>query len=77
MFYSYSFRIEHAFDCEKHSSTMEKHMIYYTNIINAIIIHNRAIKYVAIIDILINCSRLIAVKKKTHIQYRKQFRIKF
>ncbi|XP_070159889.1 uncharacterized protein [Polyergus mexicanus] len=40
-----SFRIEHAFDCEIHISVAEKNTTYYTNIINAIIIHNRAIKF--------------------------------
>ncbi|KAL6448884.1 hypothetical protein ACFW04_000555 [Cataglyphis niger] len=40
-----SFRIEHAFDCEIHISIAEKNTTYYTNIINAVIIHNRAIKF--------------------------------
>lgn len=61
MFYSCSFRIEHAFDCEIHISAMEKNAMYYTNIINAITTHNRANKCVAVytIDIL----RLIITKK--------------
>ncbi|XP_072744267.1 uncharacterized protein [Anoplolepis gracilipes] len=40
-----SFRIQHVFDCEIHISVTEKNTKYYTNIINAIIIHNRAIKF--------------------------------
>ncbi|XP_029168296.1 uncharacterized protein LOC114938471 [Nylanderia fulva] len=40
-----SFRIEHAFDCKIHITVAKKNMIYYTNIINAIIIHNQAIKF--------------------------------
>lgn len=44
----FSFRMKHAFDCEMQISILEKYKIYYTNIINAVSIHNKAIEYVAI-----------------------------
>ncbi|XP_011861304.1 PREDICTED: uncharacterized protein LOC105558311 isoform X2 [Vollenhovia emeryi] len=40
-----SLRLKHAFDCKMQISISKKHQIYYTNIINAIIIHNRALEF--------------------------------
>ncbi|XP_011685471.1 PREDICTED: uncharacterized protein LOC105448522 [Wasmannia auropunctata] len=40
-----SLRIKHAFDCEIHISASEKYKIYYTNIINALTSHIKAIEY--------------------------------
>ncbi|XP_025988025.2 uncharacterized protein LOC113003306 [Solenopsis invicta] len=40
-----SFRIKHAFDCKTQISDLKKHKIYYTNIVNAIIIHNKAVEF--------------------------------